>query len=153
MYAKIANCCCVRLDCGTYKMRFGEVGVKKLADWFLDDQVVAVYGKYYYDFPTVIWPESCRAVTLGDDTFYLAVLDNRRADGAWKKGVFLCTWNKHGEPLAVRELDDCQTLKTLAADADGRVSISYGTSGGKTAVRTFRLAESNAVTIRSAEMR
>ena len=64
IYAKIANLCQVRMDCGTYKMRFGEVCLKKEACWSHDADAVKTFGKYYYDFPIEILPESLYAPAI-----------------------------------------------------------------------------------------
>lgn len=153
VYAKIANFCQVRLDCGTYQMRFGEVCVKKLADWFLDDKTVEVYGKYYHDFPTGILPESCRAVTLGNETFYLAVLDDRKADGMWQKSFYLCSWDGGGLPLAVHVLEDFQTLAALAVSGNGKITIRYENARKEQVEKSFSVRETNSAAIRSGEMR
>ena len=72
IYAKIANFCHVRLNCGTYKMRFGEVCLKKEACWAYDTDAVKTFGKYYHDFPVSILPETCRK----NETGYIAVLQS-----------------------------------------------------------------------------
>ena len=90
VYAKIANLCQVRLNCGTYKMRFGEVCLKKEASWAYDADAVKTFGKYYHDFPISILPETCRKNEAG----YIAVLQSA-------KGLYLCTWDLDGMPLAV----------------------------------------------------
>ena len=70
VYAKIANFCQVRLNCGTYKMRFGEVCLKREAGWAYDADAVKTFGKYYHDFPTALVPESCQR----NENNYIAVL-------------------------------------------------------------------------------
>ena len=65
IYAKIANFCQVRLDCGTYKMRFGEVCLKKEASWAYDADALKTFGRYYHDFPINILPETCRKYENG----------------------------------------------------------------------------------------
>ena len=107
VYAKIANFCQVRLDCGTYKMRFGEVCLKKEASWAHDAKTVKTFGKYYYDFPISILPETCRNNGNG----YIAVLQSA-------KTLYLCIWDQTGSPLAVHPLRDVKKIVSTVLNSE-----------------------------------
>ncbi len=103
VYAQIANFCKVRLDCGTYKMRFGEVCLKKEACWAYDENAVKTFGKYYHAFPIEILPETCRKSEFG----YVAVLQNAQS-------LYLCTWGIDGMPLAVHALKNVKKISSIS---------------------------------------
>lgn len=107
VYAKIANLCQVRLSCGTHKMRFGEVCLKKEACWAHDKDAVETFGKYYHSFPISIVPESCQR----SETIYAAVLQSI-------KGLYLCTWDQEGMPLAVHPLKNIKKTASVVLSAD-----------------------------------
>ena len=107
VYAKIANFCQVRLNCGDYKMRFGEVCLKKEAGWAHDAEAVKTFGKYYHDFPISILPETCRNNGNG----YIAVLQSA-------KTLYLCIWDQTGAPLAVHPLKDVKKIVTVTVEVD-----------------------------------
>ena len=138
-YAKIANLCQVRLDCGTYKMRFGEVCVKKEASWAYDEEEVKVHGKYYHDFATSIIPESC----LRDENNFAAVLHA-------VKGLYLCIWDKNGDPVAVHFLKDISEIDSTKLDA-GKVKITGTDKQKKQQTFIFDLNEKNQTGIPSGE--
>ena len=135
IYAKIANFCQVRLDCGTYKMRFGEVCLKKEACWAHDTGAVKTFGKYYHDFPVSILPGTCRKSESG----YIAVLQSATS-------LCLCIWNQSGAPLAVQPLKDVRKISTVTIEADG-VKIIGTDKQGKQYKFTFDLNESNQLKI------
>lgn len=107
IYAKIANFCQVRLDCGTFRMRFGEVCLKREADWAYDADAVKTFGKYYHDFPISILPETCRNNGNG----YIAVLQSA-------KTLYLCIWDQTGSPLAVHLLKDVKKIVSTVPDSE-----------------------------------
>lgn len=131
IYAKIANFCQVRLDCGTYKMRFGEVCLKKEACWAYDADAVKTFGKYYYDFPINILPETCQKNENG----YIAVLQSA-------KTLYLCVWDQSGNPLAVYPLRDVKKIVTVTVEVD-KVKIIGTDKQEKQYKFTFNLNESN----------
>ena len=135
IYAKIANFCHVRLDCGTYKMRFGEVCLKKEACWAHDADAVKTFGKYYHDFPIRILPETCRKNESG----YIAVLQS-------KKTLYLCIWDQNGTPFAVHSLNDVKKIVTVTIDAD-KAEIIGTDKQEKQYKFTFNLNESNQLKI------
>ena len=135
VYAKIANLCQVRLNCGTFKMRFGEVCLKKEACWAHDADAVKTFGKYYHDFPIRILPKTCRK----NDTGYIAVLQS-------KKTPYLCIWDQNGSPLAVHSLNDVKKIVTVTIDAD-KAEIISADKQGKQYKFTFNLKESNQLKI------
>ena len=135
VYAKIANFCQVRLDCGTYKMRFGEVCLKREACWAYDADAVKTFGKYYHDFPISILPETCR----NNDNGYIAVLQSA-------KTLYLCTWDQTGSPLAVHPLKDVKKIGTVTIESDG-IKIIGTDKQGKQYKFTFTLNESNRIKI------
>jgi hypothetical protein len=118
VYAKIANYCHVRLDCGTYKMRFGEVCLKKEACWAYDADAVKTFGKYYHDFPTRILPESCCRTPEN----YIAVVSSA--------GKFhLCIWNSNGMPTAVYPLADARKIVSVSVTGEKTIEVVYENSG------------------------
>ena len=135
VYAKIANFCQVRLNCGTYKMRFGEVCLKKEACWAHDTDAVKTFGKYYHDFPIRILPESCRKNEAG----YIAVLQS-------KKTLYLCIWDQNGTPLAVHPMKDVKKIVTVTIEAD-KAEIIGTDKQEKQYKFTFNLNESNQLKI------
>ena len=135
VYAKIANLCQVRMNCGTYKMRFGEVCLKKEACWAHDADAVKTFGKYCHDFPIRILPETCRK----NDTGYIAVLQSA-------KGLYLCTWDLDGMPLAVHSLTNVKKIPSVTLNTDN-VEIIGTDKQGKQYKFTFNLNESNQLKI------
>ena len=135
VYAKIANLCQVRMNCGTYKMRFGEVCLKKEACWAHDADAVKTFGKYYHDFPVSILPETCRK----HETGYVAVLKST-------KNLYLCIWDQNGVPYAVHHLSGVQKIVTVTIDAD-KVNIIGSDKQQKQYNFTFSLNESNQLKI------
>ena len=135
VYAKIANFCQVRMNCGTYKMRFGEVCLKKEACWAHDTDAVKTFVKYYHEFPIRILPETCRK----NDTGYIAVLQSA-------KGLYLCTWDLDGMPLAVHSLTNVKKIPSVTLNTDN-VEIIGTDKQGKQYKFTFNLNESNQLKI------
>ena len=131
IYAKIANFCQVRLNYGDYKMRFGEVCLKKEAGWAYDADAVKTFGKYYYDFPINILPETCRKNENG----YIAVLQNA-------KTLYLCIWDQTGAPLAVHPLRDTKKIVAVTVEVD-EVKITGADKQKKQYKFTFDLNKSN----------
>jgi hypothetical protein len=131
VYAKIANFCQVRLDCGTYKMRFGEVCLKKEACWAYDADAVKTFGKYYHDFPISILPETCR----NNENGYIAVLQSA-------KTLYLCIWDQTGSPLAVHPLKDVKKIVAVTVEVD-EVKIAGIDKQEKQYNFTFNLNKSN----------
>ncbi|MBO7328565.1 MAG: hypothetical protein J6W00_07335 [Lentisphaeria bacterium] len=117
VYAKIANFCQVRLDCGTYRMRFGEVCLKKEAGWAYDAKSVKTFGKYYHDFPIGILPESC-CRTPGN---YIAVVSSAQK-------FYLCIWDFSGIPMAVYSLADAKTIQSVSVTEQKTVEVVYKNS-------------------------
>ena len=120
VYAKIANLCRVRLDCGTYKMRFGEVCLKKESCWAHDEEAVKIHGKYYHDFPIGILPETCRTTAEN----HLAVL-------ACSGQFYLCIWDRSGTPRAVHLLADAQKIISVSVTNQNHVEVVCQNSGNK----------------------
>ena len=139
VYAKIANFCQVRLNCGDYKMRFGEVCLKKEAGWAHDAEAVKTFGKYYHDFPISILPETCRNNGNG----YIAVLQSA-------KTLYLCTWDQTGSPLAVHPLKDVKKIVAVTVEVD-EVKITGTDKQEKQYKFTFTLNESNRIKILTGE--
>ena len=139
IYAKIANFCHVRLDCGTYKMRFGEVCLKKEACWAHDADAVKTFGKYYHDFPVSILPEACRK----HETGYVAVLKSA-------KDLYLCIWDQTGTPFAVHPLKDVKKIVAVTVEVD-EVKIAGIDKQEKQYNFTFNLNESNQTKILTGE--
>ena len=131
VYAKIANFCQVRLDCGTFRMRFGEVCLKKEACWAHDADAVKTFGKYYHDFPVSILPETCRR----HETGYVAVQKSA-------KNLYLCIWEQTGTPFAVHPLNNIKKIISVAIDTDN-VEITGINKQEKQYKFTFNLNESN----------
>ena len=135
IYAKIANLCQVRMNCGTYKMRFGEVCLKKEAGWAHDADAVKTFGKYYHDFPVSILPETCRK----NETGYIAVLKSA-------KNLYLCIWDQIGTPFAVHPLKDVKKIVTVTIETD-KAEILGTDKQEKQYKFTFNLNESNQLKI------
>ena len=139
VYAKIANLCQVRMNCGTYKMRFGEVCLKKEACWAHDADAVKTFGKYYHDFPVSILPEACRK----HETGYVAVLKSA-------KDLYLCIWDQTGTPFAVHPLKDVKKIVAVTVEVD-EVKIAGIDKQEKQYNFTFNLNESNQTKILTRE--
>ncbi|MBE6400043.1 MAG: hypothetical protein E7041_07885 [Lentisphaerae bacterium] len=139
VYAKIANFCQVRLDCGTYKMRFGEVCLKREACWAYDADAVKTFGKYYHDFPISILPETCRKNGNG----YIAVLQSA-------KMLYLCIWDQTGSPLAVHPLKDVKKIVSTVPDS-GKVEVTCIDKQKKQCKFIFNLNERNQTKISTGE--
>ena len=137
VYARIANFCRVRLECGTYKMRFGEVALKKEACWSYDAEAVKTSGKYYHAFPTALIPESCRR----NGNNYAAVLQG-------DKQFYLCIWDQAGMPWAVHPLDSVKTIVSMVMDSD-KVEINAVDTHGKQCRFIFAVNERNQTKIYS----
>ena len=135
VYAKIANFCQVRLDCGTYKMRFGEVCLKEEASWAYDAGAVKTFGKYYHDFPICILPETCRKNESG----YVAVLQSSKA-------LYLCIWDLAGMPLAVHVMKNVKKIPSISLNMDTVEIIGIGPQS-KQQKFIFKLNESNHIKI------
>ena len=139
VYAKIANFCQVRLNCGTYKMRFGEVCLKREADWAYDADAVKTFGKYYHDFPISILPETCRNNGNG----YIAVLQSA-------KTLYLCIWDQTGSPLAVHPLKDVKKIVSTVPDSE-KVEVTCTDKQKKQCKFIFNLNERNQTKISTGE--
>ena len=139
VYAKIANFCQVRLNCGTYKMRFGEVCLKKEAGWAYDADAVKTFGKYYHDFPISILPETCRT----NDNGYIAVLQSA-------KTLYLCIWDQTGSPLAVHPLKDVKKIVSTVPDSE-KVEVTCTDKQKKQCKFIFNLNERNQTKISTGE--
>ena len=139
VYAKIANLCQVRMNCGTYKMHFGEVCLKKEACWAHDADAVKTFGKYYHDFPVSILPEACRK----HETGYVAVLKSA-------KDLYLCIWDQTGTPFAVHPLKDVKKIVAVTVEVD-EVKIAGIDKQEKQYNFTFNLNESNQTKILTGE--
>ena len=135
IYAKIANLCQVRMNCGTCKMRFGEVCLKKEACWAHDADAVKTFGKYYHDFPVSILPETCRK----HETGYVAVLKSA-------KDLYLCIWDQTGTPFAVHPLKDVKKIVTVTIEID-KAEILGTDKQEKQYKFTFNLKENNQLKI------
>ena len=139
IYAKIANFCQVRLDCGTFRMRFGEVCLKKEASWAYDADAVKTFGKYYHDFPISILPETCRNNGNG----YIAVLQSA-------KTLHLCIWDQTGSPLAVHPLKDVKKIVSTVPDSE-KVEVTCIDKQKKQCKFIFNLNERNQTKISTGE--
>ncbi len=139
VYAKIANFCQVRLNCGTYKMRFGEVCLKREADWAYDADAVKTFGKYYHDFPISILPETCR----NNENGYIAVLQSA-------KTLYLCIWDQTGSPLAVHPLKDVKKIVSTVPDSE-KVEVTCIDKQKKQCKFIFNLNERNQTKISTGE--
>ena len=139
IYAKIANFCQVRLNCGTYKMRFGEVCLKREADWAYDADAVKTFGKYYHYFPTALVPESCQR----NENNYIAVLQ----DG---KFFYLCLWDQTGMPYAVHPLNNVKKIFSTVLDSE-KVEINCIDKQEKQCKFIFNLNERNQTKISTGE--
>jgi hypothetical protein len=132
IYAKIANFCHVRLDCGTCKMRFGEVCLKKEACWAHDADAVKTFGKYYYDFPIEILPESCCRTPEN----YIAVISSAQK-------FYLCIWDFNGMPMAVYSLADAKKIKSVSAADQKTIDVVYENSDKVQQKSTFIINKTN----------
>ena len=139
VYAKIANFCQVRLDCGTYKMRFGEVCLKKEATWAYDADAVKTFGKYYHDFPTALVPESCQR----SENNYVAVLQNGKL-------FYLCLWDQTGMPYAVHPLNNIKKIVSTVPDSE-KVEVTCIDKQEKQCKFIFNLNERNQTKIFTGE--
>ena len=131
IYAKIANFCQVRLACGTYKIRFGEICLQKEAAWAYDKNAVKTYGKYYHDFPTGILTETC-CCTAGN---YIAVVSSAQ-------NFYLCIWDQTGMPFAVHPLKNVKKIVSTVLNAE-KVAISCIDKQEKQCNFTFNLNKKN----------
>ena len=132
VYAKIANLCKVPLDCGTYKMRFGEVCLKKEACWAYDAKDVKIFGKYYHDFPIGILPESCNRTPEN----YIAIVSSL-------KKFYLCIWDFNGMPIAVYSLADAKKIQSVSVTAQKTVEVVYENSNKAQQKSTFIMNNTN----------
>ena len=139
VYAKIANFCQVRLDCGTFRMRLGEVCLKREAGWAYDADAVKTFGKYYHDFPISILPETCRNNGNG----YIAVLQSA-------KTLYLCIWDQTGSPLAVHPLKDVKKIVSTVPDSE-KVEVTCIDKQEKQCKFIFNLNERNQTKISTGE--
>lgn len=139
IYAKIANFCQVRLDCVTFRMRFGEACLKKEASWAYDADAVKTFGKYYHDFPISILPETCRNNGNG----YIAVLQSA-------KTLYLCIWDQTGSPLAVHPLKDVKKIVSTVPDSE-KVEVTCIDKQKKQCKFIFNLNERNQTKIPTGE--
>ena len=139
VYAKIANFCQVRLDCGTFRMRFGEVCLKKEACWAHDADAVKTFGKYYHDFPTALVPESCQR----NENNYIAVLQGG-------KFFYLCLWDQTGMPYAVHPLNNVKKIVSTVPDSE-KVEVTCIDKQEKQCKFIFNLNERNQTKISTGE--
>ena len=139
IYAKIANFCQVRLDCGTFRMRFGEVCLKKEAGWAYDADAVQTFGKYYHDFPTALVPESCQR----NENNYIAVLQGG-------KFFYLCLWDQTGMPYAVHPLNNVKKIVSTVPDSE-KVEVTCIDKQEKQCKFIFKLNERNQTNISTGE--
>ena len=139
IYAKIANFCQVRLNCGNYKMRFGEVCLKKEACWAYDADAVKTFGKYYHDFPISILPETCRKNENG----YIAVLQSA-------KMLYLCVWDQTGMQYAVHPLNNVKKIVSTVPDSE-KVEVTCIDKQEKQCKFIFNLNERNQTKISTGE--
>ena len=139
VYAKIANFCQVRLNCGTYKMRFGEVCLKREACWAYDTDAVKTFGKYYHDFPTALVPESCQR----NENNYIAVLQSG-------KRFYLCLWDQTGMPYAVHPLDNVKKIVSTVLNSE-KVEVTCIDKQEKQCKFIFNLNERNQTKISTGE--
>ena len=114
IYAEIANTCRVRLDHGSYKMQFGEVCLKKEACWAHDEEAVKTFGKYYYEFPVNILPETCCKIP----PYYFCVLNSYRK-------FYLCIWNDQGIPFAVHPLPETKKILSASFAKGNHIEVTY----------------------------
>ena len=139
VYAKIANFCQVRLNCGTYKMRFGEVCLKREAGWAYDADAVKTFGKYYHDFPTALVPESCQR----NENNYIAVLQSGKL-------FYLCLWDQTGMPYAVHPLNNVKKIVSTVPDSE-KVEVTCIDKQEKQCKFIFKLNERNQTKISTGE--
>ena len=139
VYAKIANFCQVRLNCGTYKMRFGEVCLKREASWAYDADVVKTFGKYYHYFPTALVPESCQR----NENNYIAVLQ-------CGKFFYLCLWDQTGMPYAVHPLNNVKKIVSTVSDSE-KVEVTCIDKQEKQCKFIFNFNERNQTKISTGE--
>jgi len=139
VYAKIANFCQVRLDCGTFRMRFGEVCLKKEASWAYDADAVKTFGKYYHDFPTALVPESCQR----NENNYIAVLQSGKL-------FYLCLWDQTGMPYAVHPLNNVKKIVSTVPDSE-KVEVTCIDKQEKQCKFIFNLNERNQTKISTGE--
>ena len=139
VYAKIANFCQVRLNCGTYKMRFGEVCLKREASWAYDADVVKTFGKYYHYFPTALVPESCQR----NENNYIAVLQSGKL-------FYLCLWDQTGMPYAVHPLNNVKKIVSTVSDSE-KVEVTCIDKQEKQCKFIFNLTERNQTKISTGE--
>ena len=139
IYAKIANFCQVRLDCGTYKMHFGEVCLKREAGWAYDADAVKTFGKYYHYFPTALVPESCQC----NENNYIAVLQSG-------KRFYLCLWDQTGMPYAVHPLNNVKKIVSTVPDSE-KVEVTCIDKQKKQCKFIFNLNERNQTKISTGE--
>ena len=139
VYAKIANFCQVRLNCGTYKMRFGEVCLKREASWAYDADAVKTFGKYYHYFPTALVPESCQR----NENNYIAVLQGG-------KFFYLCLWDQTGMPYAVHPLNNVKKIVSTVPDSE-KVEVTCIDKQEKQCKFIFNLNERNQTKISTGE--
>ena len=139
VYAKIANFCQVRLNCGTYKMRFGEVCLKREASWAYDADVVRTFGKYYHYFPTALVPESCQR----NENNYIAVLQSGKL-------FYLCLWDQTGMPYAVHPLNNVKKIVSTVSDSE-KVEVTCIDKQEKQCKFIFNLTERNQTKISTGE--
>ena len=139
VYAKIANFCQVRLNCGTYKMRFGEVCLKREAGWAYDADAVKTFGKYYHYFPTALVPESCQC----NENNYIAVLQ-------CGKLFYLCLWDQTGMPYAVHPLNNVKKIVSTVPDSE-KVEVTCIDKQKKQCKFIFNLNERNQTKISTGE--
>jgi len=139
VYAKIANFCQVRLDCGTFRMRFGEVCLKKEASWAYDADAVKTFGKYYHDFPTALVPESCQR----NENNYIAVLQSGKL-------FYLCLWDQTGMPYAVHPLNNVKKIVSTVPDSE-KVEVTCIDKQEKQCKFIFNLTERNQIKISTGE--
>lgn len=139
VYAKIANFCQVRLNCGTYKMRFGEVCLKREACWAYDADAVKTFGKYYHDFPTALIPESCQR----NENNYIAVLQGGKL-------FYLCLWDQTGMPYAVHPLNNVKKIVSTVLNSE-KVEVTCIDKQEKQCKFIFNLNERNQTKISTGE--
>ena len=140
VYAKIANLCRVRLKSGTYKMRFGEVCLKKDACWANDEDAVKTYGKYYHSFPVSIVAETCQKTEEG----FSAVLQTGKA-------FYFCVWDSFGMPLAVHSLGNVKKVVSVTPNKSGSVEIVCLNKNKGQQKSTINLSEQNQTKITEKE--
>ncbi|MBR2440390.1 MAG: hypothetical protein IKB25_09365 [Lentisphaeria bacterium] len=136
IYAKIANLCQVRLGHGTYKMRFGEICLKKEACWAYDEGAVKTHGKYYHDFPVGLLPETCYKTSKN----YIAVMSSGRQ-------FYLCIWDRCGIVLAVYPLVDATKIIKVSIINENGVEIVFQSNTKKNKIKTFSINKNNQIKI------